>query len=97
MDILKLINSVNKKTVFELSYEALTIGHLLTISINKNKTKALNSLYKKLNKKFNFENLIATNKPTSPVFGKDRNKSLYILFFSSLEEMVAAINYIGDS
>ncbi len=95
MEILALINSVNKKIVFELDYEELSVGYLLTIAIGKDKANKLNCLYRQIKNKFNCENLMAANKPTSPVFGKDRDKVLFILFFSSIEEIKKAISFIG--
>lgn len=95
MDILELINSANKKIAFELDYEELSVGHLLTITIGKDKVNKLNCLYKQIKNKFNCENIVASNKPTSPVFGKNREKILFILFFSSLAEIKKAIQFIG--
>lgn len=81
MKIISLIKAVNKNSRFELTYEKMTNGHLLTIAIEKNQTKKLICLYRQIIKKFKCENLVATNQPTYPVFGKDSEKKLYNLFF----------------
>lgn len=95
MDVLKLINSVNKKIAFELEYDLMSDGHLLTISVSKNKSEDLVRLFNKIIKKFKCENLSGFKKPTSPVFGKNREKVLYSIFFAQQEEITKTIKFIG--
>ncbi len=95
MEIISLIAEVNKHSTFKLDYEKMSDGHLLTIAIEKNQIKKLIRLYRRIIKEFKCENLVATNQPTQPIFGRDSEKKLYNLFFSEQSEIIKTIKFIG--